>query len=435
MKQRLFMLLMSIGLFSILSIVGNTVEATDLPETRLDLNQLITIAFKENPRLRRARLQWQATIERYPQVTALDDPIFQVGHFIESVETRVGPQERQYSIVQKFPFPGKLAAKGAIVSKAVAIAKVKLERESRAVITDLKDAYYELLYSEQAIELTKQNQDIVAHLARIATTDYAVDGTTLNDVFKAESQEAQLAYDLVLLNEFRDTQRTRINATLNRPPESPLGKPAQMPYQTISQSIEDFYRLGSAAQENLKIAQLKIDIGEKEIALAKLKSRPNFQLGMSYVEVGEALINTRESGRDAYKLNFGLTLPLWFEKNRARLQEAELERKAAVFHKEALEKQLFTQIKMAYFKLKNAERLVQLYQHSLIPQAQQSIEIAETWYKEKQGSFTGLLEAQSVWLNFNLALQRALTNVQQSVAKLEKLTGTTLQVKPWEVKP
>jgi len=430
MKRRLFMLVMSIILSPVLSIAGNATEMESLPETRLDLNQLITIAFKENPRLRRARLQWQATIERYPQATALDDPMFQVGHFIESVETRVGPQERQYSIVQKFPFPGKLAAKGEIVSKAVAIAKVKLERESRAVITDLKDAYYELLYSEQAIEITKQNQAIVSHLAKIATTDYEVDGTTLNDVFKAESQGAQLAYDLILLSEFRDTQLTRINTLLNRPPESPLGKPVQVSYRPMSQTIEDLYRLGSAAQENLKIAQLEIDLGEKEIALAKLKSRPNFRLGMSYVEVGEAVMNTRESGKDAYKLNLGITLPLWFEKNRARLQEAELERKAAVFHKEALEKQLFTQIKMAYFKLKNAERLMQIYQQSLIPQAQQSIEIAETWYKEKRGSFSGLLEAQSVWLNFSLALQRALANVQQSVAKLEKLTGTTLEVRP-----
>ena len=49
-----------------------------------------------------------------------------------------------------------------------------------------------------------------------------MDGTTLNDVFKAQSQLAQLNYDLILLAELRVTEATNINAILNLPPESPV---------------------------------------------------------------------------------------------------------------------------------------------------------------------------------------------------------------------
>lgn len=209
--RHFFLISILISLFS-LHIYGLAYPGqTDIPEgthpdsigTEVSLDQLIAVAFETNPRLKTARLNWEAMIERFPQATALDDPMFQFGYFIESIETRVGPQERQYSIVQKFPFPGKLNVKGKIVSKSVEIVRVRLEQVIREVITELKEAYYELLYLEKAVELTRQNKDLVEHLAKLATTDYDLDGTTLNDVFKAESQRAQLSYDLILLTEFR----------------------------------------------------------------------------------------------------------------------------------------------------------------------------------------------------------------------------------------
>ena len=54
------------------------------------------------------------------------------------------------------------------------------------------------------------------------------------------------------------------------------------------------------------------------------------------------------------------------------------------------------------------------------------MEVAETWFKTGKGSFSGLLETQAVWLNFNLAYQRALSDYYQRIAQLEKLVGTSL---------
>ena len=54
------------------------------------------------------------------------------------------------------------------------------------------------------------------------------------------------------------------------------------------------------------------------------------------------------------------------------------------------------------------------------------METAETWFKTRKGSFSGLLETQAVWLNFNLALQRALADYHQRLALLERVVGTAL---------
>ena len=56
----------------------------------LELPSLIRVAVDRNPKVKAAKARWQATIEQYPQVTALPDPMFMYGYFLRSVETRVG---------------------------------------------------------------------------------------------------------------------------------------------------------------------------------------------------------------------------------------------------------------------------------------------------------------------------------------------------------
>ena len=120
-------------------------------------------------------------------------------------------------------------------------------------------------------------------------------------------------------------------------------------------------------------------------------------------------------------------MPIWFEKNRSRVSEARNNLHALEFEKKDLENKAFAMINKIYFKIQNSSRTVRLYKETLIPQALKSLDVAETWYKQKKGSFAGLLEARSVWLNFNLAYERALTDYFQYIAKLEKLIGVNLE--------
>jgi outer membrane protein TolC len=123
---------------------------------------------------------------------------------------------------------------------------------------------------------------------------------------------------------------------------------------------------------------------------------------------------------------FGVTLPLWSGKNRAAAAEAEHLRRAARYERQAAVDDLLPRITQAWFKLANAGRLVELYEKSLIPQAASAMEIAEQWRDTGRDTFGRLLEAQSVWLNFQLAHQRARADYEQMVARLEQLVGVSL---------
>ena len=396
---------------------------------RLELRQLIGYAYRHNPSLRAARLKWAAVIERYPQVTAYKDPVLQYTHFIENVETRVGPQQRKFSLSQEIPFPGKLSLQGEIVAEEVKIARREFEKQTRDLIVQLKSSYYELAYLEQAIELTKQNKQLLEHLATVGTSEYSLDGTTLNDVFQAQSQLAQVSYDLILLAEFRSSEITRLNALLNRPAEAGLGRPHPLEYRPLAHSLEELYQLALRNRQELAISELDVARRAKKVKLAELEYLPDFKLGFDYTAIGAAPnANTADSGQDAYAVNVGISIPLWFDKNRARVNEARSRYEAALYRKRDLENQTLADVKKIYFKLQNSQRLIRLYRESLIPQAAESMEAAESWFKTGKGSFAGLLETQAVWLNFNLAWQRALADYYQRIALLEQVVGATLSL-------
>jgi outer membrane protein TolC len=409
-------------------------EETDKKNHPLSLNDLIKTTLQNNPGLQAAKKRWQQTIERLPQVDSYPDPMLKYSYFLENVETKVGPQKQIFGISQKIPFPGKLSLKGDIAAKSAEVAYLAYESAILKLAARVKKNYYELWYIHQALELTRKNMDLMEHLVKITEADLSTDGTTLTDVFKAQQQLAQLQYDLILLQELEETSYTQINALMDQPPETGLGHPENINFKPYEYTIDALYSLSEKYSQRLKTAQEMIEKSDSAISLAKRKYWPDLTAGFSYIEVDDAdpvMMNNRltevdDSGKDAYALNFAINIPIQWGRRNAGLREAKFRRGEAKLNKKNIKNELFADIKSLYFRIKNSERLVKLYKDSLIPQAKQSIQTAETWFKEKRGSLSGLLETRAVWLNFNLAHRRALTDYNQRIANMEPLVGKVL---------
>jgi hypothetical protein len=57
------------------------------------------------------------------------------------------------------------------------------------------------------------------------------------------------------------------------------------------------------------------------------------------------------------------------------------------------------------------------------------MEIAEMWFREKQGSFSDFIETESVFYNFQLSLARAKADYGRNLTQLESLSGVSLTQK------
>ena len=399
-------------------------DMTTLFAETLELPSLIRVAVERNPKVSAAKARWQATIEQYPQVTALPDPMFMYGYFLRNVETRVGPQRHRVSFSQAFPYPGTLDAAGEVVKKAIEIERVKHEQVVRDLIVELKLSYHELAYLQRAVELTRQNHELVASILTIATARYAEGKATLNDVLKAQSQLAQLEYDFILLEELQHVEHANINGILSVPSATSLGATVPVAYEPLDVALADVEKQALAKRQELRIAALTIEKATERIALAELQTKPMLKLDLMTIETGEALmLDAPGSGKNPFSIGFGVTIPWSGLKNSSKVREAQQDHEAVTANKSVLEDETKVALQKVYFRLENARRLVDLYETTLIPQAGAAIEVAETWHQEGPKSITEFLETQSVWLNFNLARLRAIADYQQNVARLEKLIG------------
>ena len=392
----------------------------------VDLAGLIRLGGARNPAVKAARAEWHAAIEQLPQATALPDPTVRFDYFGESVETRVGPQEHRFSVSQAFPFPGTLRQAGRVASKEVRVRHAQYDRALRDFVVDLKLSYHELLYLRGAMEITRQNQDLLNHILKVANSRFAEGKAKLNDVLKAQSQLAQLSYDLVLVRELEQVEIARINALLDLPTATEIGE-AEAPQATIRPlSVEQLEAAALRQRQEIGIAEATADKAREAVRLARLKNRPMFSLSAMRIETGDADMSVDGSGKDPWLVGVGVSVPLWSGRNRSRVRQAELLHAAATNRTRAVENQTRSKVKAVYFRLENARRLIELYEKSLIPQAEQAMRVAEQWHDGDVQDVSGFLETQGVWLNFNLARLRAVTDYQQYLARLERLVGGTL---------
>ena len=196
----------------------------------ISLKLLIDETLSNNPEIRAAKARWEATKAAIPQAKSLENPVLSV-MFDKIPNSSVNPgesMERQYSITQGFLYPGKLSLMGKMAEKEAQIIFEEYKGKERDIIRDIKAAYYDLFMIYKSIEVNLDTKEILHHLSKIAEARYATGLVSQWDVLKAQIELSQLANEIIILKQEEESAKARINRLLNRPIESPLGKPASI---------------------------------------------------------------------------------------------------------------------------------------------------------------------------------------------------------------
>jgi outer membrane protein, heavy metal efflux system len=383
----------------------------------LSLPAVIRQAVERNPGLQAARARWQAAVEKYPQALALPDPMLEYRYDGTVDEHRVGAS-------QVVPPPPMILAESRMALTEAHLARLGYDIALRDLIVETKVSFFELAYLESAIAITRQNQELLQHIAQVAAARYAQNQTTLNDVLKAQAQAAQLDYDLVLLHELQDTERVGLTTLLAMPSGTPFGPAAVVPLEPLELTPDEVEQ--RALQNRQEIAQMAAEARKAGLAVDLAKSKWWPEVKVMVTAVAATDMEPPPESEDALMVEVSVSIPLDVRKKRAGVREAVAARAAAEDDLRSLNDETRAMVRKAYFSARNAMRLIELYEKTLIPQAKQAMQIAEAWNTDREKNFSGLLETQSTWLNFNLARLRAMADYQQSLARLERLAGGLL---------
>ena len=404
----------------------------DLLEQRLKtgpgLPDLMAYAYEASPMIQAGRAAWQATLERYRVDTAYPDPMLLVTYWPQSMADDLDVKKYEVMLSQTLPFPGKLSAAGEAVKAEAAVNRLDLDRTIREVVISIRESFHELAYIREALRIAKNNQALLEQIRAISETAYAGNRSALIDVMKAQSQSAQSGYDELLLKELEHTETTRLNSLLNRDRDAAMGPLVNELQKPVVFSLDDIFTLAEKNREEIRMAGEEVRKAEAEARVARFETLPEFTFGLLYEEAIEQDME-RTVRDERYGVQFGMSLPIRLEKNSGRTGAA----KARVEKAKALAANTVNEtrslVRENYFRLQNAERLVSLYRDKLVPEAAKSVETANVWNRQGQGSITDYLETQSVWYNFQLALARAGADYGKYLARLEGLAGQSLTVR------
>lgn len=391
------------------------------------LHAMLRLALERNPGVRATRHQWLAAIHAEPQATSLPDPTLQVGYQFDSVETRVGAQRWSLGLNQKLPWWQKLWAQGRRASLQADVARLKYETSVRDLIIHVKDAYYELYYLDQAIPVTQRVEELLRNEALLGYSALESGRTQISEAFRAESRAARLRYDRLLLTEQRHIWAEQLRSLLNLPPHTPIGAIRHAPVYETAADIEPLYQRAETWAQVLRIRGLEAEQAQYNTFLARLSRIPDISVGMNYISVDDArgAMQPGDRGKDPFIGMFSMNLPIWEQRNQALIRQKEAMEEAMQL--QALDElnRVRQGVAQAFFQVRLTGRLIELYDQTLLPQAEAVMRQAEAWFRSEQASFANVLETTLAWHNFMLARHRAVADHGQAIDRLERAIGTT----------
>ncbi len=401
-------------------------QSSDVNELRV-LADYIRYAMLNSAELRASFEQWKAALEQVPQAKALDDPKFTYGYFINEVETRVGPQRHKISVMQVFPWFGEIEARADVAAAKAKAARQKYETAKLKLVRQVKDRFYEYAYLAVAIEIAKENLELLTRFEEVARQSYRTATASHPDVIRAQMELAKIEDVLKSLEKLREPTAAKINSILNRPATTALAWPTKE--QLVQIHISQQQAINMLVEANPELAGLdwEIEAAKSNVELAKKKFYPDVGVGVDWIQTDSAIMSgTRDSGKDPVMLTFSMNIPLWRDSYSAAEQQAQANLRKTQNEKTDAENKKTAQAIQLLYDIEDSQRKIDLYGLVLIPKAEQLVQASESAYKSGGVDFLSLIDAQRMHLKYRLEYEQAVTNYQKKLAELETLIGKEL---------
>jgi len=392
-----------------------------------DLPEWVAYALDHNPEITAAIAQYEIATAQVSQVTALPEPKLSYRYFLEEVETRVGPQKFAVGFSQPLPWLSKLRLQGEAATQQARAAAARVSTVQNRIISDVANAWYELYYFDRALEIMRGNRDLVVHLERVARKRYGSGATGHPDVIRAQVELGKIENDLAGLSDREAPLLARLNAALNRPGQAPIAAPRQASIQRLAHADEEIVRRVTVNNPELRAIELDLEAAAISKQRAKKEFLPDFSFGIDYIATGSARsANVVGSGDDPISAAFTMTLPIHRGKYAAGVRAAESKIVSEKARRDQQLNKLHAETINALFRLKDAERQIDLYQNTLLPKANESLVATQRAYSAGGSTFADLIDAQRVLLMFELAEVRAIADHNLARTSLEELMGAPL---------
>lgn len=445
------------------------------------LMSYLEIAAKNNPTLLQQYAEYEAALQKAPQVGSLPDPELSLGVFLSPMELVSGNQLADIRLMQMFPWFGVLKNAKDEMS-LMARAKFEVFRDAKMQIYfDVKRTWYELNKVEQNIRISEQNLELLRTIERLSIVRFKTvpsgnstgsasnsmssasntsnasastgmggmginsnngyapsssqvstpmggnamgsssGGSGLSDVYRIQIEISDLQNNIELLKSQQTMLFAQFNGYLNRPQTIRVSLPDSITMENFDREILVFS--DSILSNNPMLGMLWFEqqsLEARKLMVTKM-GYPMVGVGLNYSLIGKSEMSTSPmNGSDMIMPMVTATLPVYRKKYRAMQKEVELMKTANRQGYQATVNALQTEYYQAIQLHRDAERRMIIYtgQNQL---ASQSLDILLKSFASSGANLTDILRVQQQKLDYGLKQVEAIVDYNTSVAWIKRL--------------
>jgi outer membrane protein TolC len=400
--------------------------ANSISKTSLTLEQALTEALANNPEISSAKAKAQTEEARVGLARSLPNPRLGVmrENNLTSDQVAMGPMN-SVSISQEIMFPAKYALMGD-AQKATARAASHRAQDTRLSVRQKVVSAYVGLYSKrQILSLLEAQRETLREVARIAESRRATGAVPQQDEMKAHVEQTMLENEILMQKQELGEAEAMLGSLLGRSPMDSISiAAADFKAPALKEKKAAIEKIAVERSESLASSREMVSEAETMLKLSKFSYAPDFMLSFR-----KPFTNAPS---DAYAISLDITVPLWFfsrQKNEVAAASAAVTSAKADTHAMSLE--IRSLVRALSEKAESFEKMLRVFETSLIPQATSSLNSARSAYASGKSGFMELLDAERSLYQVRIDYYKALSKYADAVAALEKTAGVSLSTLPF----
>ncbi len=332
------------------------------------------------------------------------------------VTTFTQPVFRGFSLINQY----KIADLGLDAAEFSA----KITRQD--VILDAKNAFYSVLKALKLLDVARQRVTQIAAQKEVAENFYEVGMSPLNDLLESQASLANARQAHIVAQNNLTIAKSQFNTVLRRRVNAPVELQDVLDYMPF---VHDFEYCLEVAQKNrleITVADLDVEIAEKEINLAKKDYLPSVNLRGEYIRSGDDYtVDGGEGISDAASWNIRATAEwdFWqWGRTRFGVKEKLHRLSQAQYRREQILDNIELEVKTAYVRTRESEKNI-ITVEKAIEQAKENFRINQERFKEQVATTTDVLDSQTLLSDTLTNYFNALYDFKISKATLYRSMG------------
>lgn len=391
------------------------------------LEDYLQFALSQNAGVQAARKRIEAAAMRVPQAASLNDPQFSANlwPFYPYVpQTAGGRVTTELMVSQEVPWKGKLEAQALAAMAELDMSRARLASAELEVVAEVKRAYYELYYSEQTLRITEESRKLLADVLEIANVRYVTGKTSQQDVLRLQAELSNVDVELVEARQQVENSQAALAELLHVSPETQFATIGQLDPQAIPRNLEALYQQAVVARPELHEQLAAIRRDRFQVDRARLDYYPDITYGAQWgMMTTDRALAPSADGLDMVGLNVSCNLPVYRKRLNAGIREAEASMVASAREFDSLRDQTLREVKSLFAQARSQQEVAVLLRESIIPKTQQALEVSIREYEVGTTGFVQMVDNWRALLRVQLLLERTESQLQQTLASLERIVG------------